>query len=75
VSSQENFQDGSKKVKERQNERQNPCQSKLITFSNKPTIKIIGGQLPEMVEQAEEVLINYDSQIYQRSGFLVRIII
>ena len=46
----------------------------LLANSDKPIIKIIGGQLPKMVEQAEKALIAHDDQIYQRSGFLVRVL-
>jgi hypothetical protein len=41
---------------------------------SKPVIRIIGGQLPEQVEQAEQALVAYDHQVYQRSGFLVRVL-
>ncbi len=46
----------------------------MLAETSKPIIKIIGGQLPEMVNQAEKALVAHDDQIYQRSGFLVRVL-
>jgi hypothetical protein len=39
-----------------------------------PTIKIIPGALPEMTTQAEELLMNNTTGVFQRAGQLVRII-
>ncbi len=40
----------------------------------KPVIQIIGGQLPQMVNQAEETIAKEKNLLYQRSGFVVRVL-
>jgi hypothetical protein len=37
-----------------------------------PIIKIVGGELPRIVDQAEEALLEKDSTLYQRAGLMVR---
>lgn len=39
---------------------------------DKPMIQLLDGQLPQIVDQAEQVLINAGEQIYQREQLLVR---
>jgi hypothetical protein len=41
---------------------------------DRPVIKWIQGKLPEIVEQAEDALIKSGLRIYQRAGFLVRVV-
>jgi len=40
----------------------------------RPTIEIVAGELPRMVEQAQDALIRAQANIYQRGGELVRVI-
>ena len=42
------------------------------SFPNRPTVKIIGGNLPEMVDEAEQALIKADQGYYQSGGRIVR---
>jgi putative DNA primase/helicase len=41
---------------------------------DKPVIRWVQGKLPEIVEQAEDSLIKSGLRIYQRAGFLVRVV-
>jgi putative DNA primase/helicase len=38
-----------------------------------PVIEVSGGQLPFLVDQAEEILIELDHEVYQRGDFVVRV--
>jgi putative DNA primase/helicase len=40
--------------------------------NDKPTIRITGGSLPEIVDEAERILMERDHEIFQRGDFLVR---
>lgn len=40
----------------------------------RPTIKWTQGKLPECVDQAEDAIIKAEMRIYQRAGFLVRVV-
>lgn len=44
------------------------------TNGEKPVIPIIAGQLPQMVNQAEETIAKEKELLYQRSGFVVRVL-
>jgi putative DNA primase/helicase len=41
---------------------------------DKPVIRWVQGKLPEIVEEAEDALIKSGLRIYQRAGFLVRVV-
>jgi hypothetical protein len=39
-----------------------------------PVIQVIAGQLPQAVDQAEAALLSYSERIYQRAGFITRVV-
>lgn len=49
-------------------------ESQAQEHDERPTLKIVGGQLPELVEQLREALVRDDPNLYQRSGELVTIV-
>lgn len=63
-----------KEYKEKKRELKEKQTQSSGTEESKPCIKIQGGQLPQIVDQGEEALLISGIEIYQRGGFLVRVI-